>query len=180
MAEWSTLARPYARAAFEFALEHNALGEWSRQLAQLAAVTATEKVGQLIDSVALGACQRAETLIGLFNGELQPGVVNLVRLLAMNKRLRLLPQISALFEQLKANQEKHLEVELVSAFPLDSDLSERLAQALRGKLQREVTINTTVDRGILGGAIVRAGDIVIDGSVRGRLTKLAKSMNSRI
>ncbi len=178
MAEWSTLARPYAKAAFEFALEHNALGEWSRQLAQLAAVTGTEKVGRLIASVALGSRQQAETVVGLFGGELLPGVVNLVRLLAENKRLRLLPQISALFEQLKANQEKSLEVELVSAFALDNDLGDRLAQALRGKLQREVTINTVVDRSILGGAIVRAGDIVIDGSVRGRLAKLAKAMNS--
>lgn len=177
MAESSTLARPYAKAAFDFALEHNALAAWSEQLATLAAVVGTDKIGQLIDSTEVGDRAQADTIVGLFDG-LPQSVGNFVRILAENKRLRLLPEISALFEQMKANHEKSVNVEVISAFPLGADLSDRLAQALRGKLQRDVTINTVVDKSLLGGVVVRAGDVVIDGSVRGRLAKLAKAMNS--
>lgn len=177
MAEWSTLARPYAKAAFDFAREHNALGQWAEQLTLLAAVVGTDKVGRLIASSDASSRQQADAIIGLFD-ELPAALGNFVRILAENKRLPLLPEISALFEQMKANQEKSIKVEVASAFPLEKDLSDRLAQALRGKLQREVTIDTVVDKSLLGGVVVRAGDVVIDGSVRGRLAKLAKAMNS--
>jgi F-type H+-transporting ATPase subunit delta len=98
--------------------------------------------------------------------------------LAENKRLALLPEIAVLFEQFKANQEKSVDVDVVSAFPLEQAAADRLAQALRNKLQREVTINASVDQSLLGGVLVRAGDVVIDGSVRGRLEKLALAMNA--
>ena len=78
----------------------------------------------------------------------------------------------------QAQQEKSVNVEVASAFPLPDALADKLAQALRGKLQREVSINTVVDQSLLGGVVVRAGDVVIDGSVRGRLAKLARAMNS--
>jgi len=103
---------------------------------------------------------------------------NFMRVLADNKRLPLLPEIAVLFEEFKANQEKSVDVDVVSAFPLEQAVAERLAQVLRGKLQREVTINASVDSSLLGGVLVRAGDVVIDGSVRGRLAKLALAMNS--
>lgn len=178
MAEWSTLARPYAKAAFDYARERNDLGGWSRQLALLAAVAGNDNVVQVIESPALTAEQQAATLVALCGDELADKTRNFVRVLADNKRLPLLPQISALFDQFKANQERSVDVQVASAFPLDGDVADRLAQALRGKLQRDVTINTVVDRNLLGGVVVRAGDVVIDGSVRGRLAKLAKAMNS--
>jgi F-type H+-transporting ATPase subunit delta len=183
MAEWSTLARPYAKAAFDHALEQrahsaDALATWSKQLALAAAVAGTGKMVQVIESPALTVEQQAQTLIDLCGEELSEKVRNFLHVLAGNKRLRLLPEISAQFEQLKANQEKSVNVEVASAFALGGDLADRLAQALRAKLQREVTINTVVDKSLLGGVVVRAGDVVIDGSVRGRLAKLAKAMNS--
>jgi len=178
MAEWITLARPYANAAFDYAVEHNALGDWLRQLRVAAAVAADAKIEQVIASPALTSEQQANTLIELCGGELSEQVRNFIRALAGNKRLPLLPEIADLFEQLKANRENTVNVEIASAFPLDDAMSERLAQALRGKLQREVTINTVVDKSLLGGVLVRSGDVVIDGSVRGRLEKLAKAMNS--
>lgn len=178
MAEWITLARPYANAAFAYADERNALGDWLRQLQLAAGVAGTDKIKQVIASPSLTSEQLADTLIALCGDELSPPVRNFIRALAANKRLPLLPEIADLFAQLKAQRENSVDVEIASAFPLDSALSERLAQALRGKLQREVTITTAVDKSLLGGVLVRSGDIVIDGSVRGRLEKLAKAMNS--
>lgn len=183
MAEWSTLARPYAKAAFDYALEQraveaDALAQWSQQLSLAAAVASSDKMTQVIESPAITAAQQAQTLIQLCGDELSEKVRNFLRVLADNKRLLLLPEIYAQFEQLKANQEKSVHVDVTSAFALGGDLADRLAQALRAKLQREVTIDTAVDKSLLGGVVVRAGDVVIDGSVRGRLAKLAKAMNS--
>lgn len=178
MAEWITLARPYANAAFTYAAEQNALGDWLRQLQLATGVAGSEKVKQVIASPSLTSEQQADTLIALCGDDLSEKVRNFVRALAANKRLPLLPEIAELFEQLKTQRENSVNVEIASAFPLDNAASERLAQALRSKLQREVTINTVVDKSLLGGVLVRSGDVVIDGSVRGRLEKLAKAMNS--
>lgn len=178
MAEWSTLARPYAKAAFDYSSEHGVLGEWSKQLSLAAAVTRVDKVADVVGSTVISAEQQAATLIALLGEEIGEPCRNLIRVLAEHRRLPLLPQISILFDQLKANQEKSVDVEVTSAYPLDKDLGDRLAQALRTKLRRDVTIHTEIDKSLLGGVVVRAGDVVIDGSVRGRLAKLAKAMNS--
>ncbi|MDX9874592.1 MAG: F0F1 ATP synthase subunit delta [Spongiibacteraceae bacterium] len=178
MAEWSTLARPYAKAAFDYAVEHNALDRWSQQLAQVATVTGADKIARLISSSVVPVEQQAATLIEVLGDAIDEPCRNLIRVLAENRRLPLLPLISALFDQMKANREQSVDVEVISAFPLDSALSERLAEALRTKLERDVTIHTEVDKSLLGGVVIRAGDVVIDGSVRGRLAKLASAMNS--
>jgi F-type H+-transporting ATPase subunit delta len=178
MAELSTLARPYAKAAFEYALAQQDLGGWSKQLATAAAVAQSAPMQKLLSSPSKTADQRAAALLEVCGDVLSAKVQNFVRVLAENKRVELLPEISTLFEQLKANQERSVDVDVVSAFALDSDLQQRLAQALRSKLQREVTINASVDTSLLGGVLVRAGDVVIDGSVRGRLAKLAQAMTS--
>lgn len=176
MAELSTLARPYAKAAFEYALAQNDLGGWSKQLTTAAAVAARPALKKLLSAPALTAEQRAKALLEVCGDELGDKVRNFIRVLAENKRLELLADIQTQFEQLKANQEKSVDVDVVSAFALDDDIAQKLAQALRGKLQREVTINASVDSSLLGGVLVRAGDVVIDGSVRGRLQKLAQAM----
>ena len=98
-------------------------------------------------------------------------------ILADNKRLPLLPEIQALFAQFKANQEKSVDVEVISAFDLADAGPQQLAGVLSSKLEREVKVDTT-DSDLLGGVLIRAGDLVIDGSVRGRLNKLAEAMNS--
>ena len=176
MAELSTLARPYAKAAFEYALAQNDLGGWSKQLTTAATVVASDALKKLLGSPSLTAEQRAQTLLDVCGDELGDKARNFIRVLAENKRLELLPFIQAQFEELKANQEKSVDVDVVSAFALDTELTQRLAQALRGKLQREVTVNASVDSALIGGVLVRAGDVVIDGSVRGRLEKLAQAM----
>ena len=178
MAELITLARPYAKAAFEVAVVVNSLESWSKMLAVTASVSAHDSVAAILSSPALAAEQLAESLIGICGDELDNKGQNFIRLLAENKRLSLLPEISTLFEILKANQEKSIDVEITTAFEISLDVSNKLAQALKIRLQREIKLATRVNQNLIGGAVIRAGDTVIDNSIRGKLSKLAESMNS--
>ena len=178
MAELSTLARPYAKAAFEYAREHDALDRWSEQLGTVAAVVADEGLAAVLDNPSLTAAAQARTVTDVCGDALGEDVKNFVSILADNKRLSLLPEIHNQFAQFKANLEKSVDVEVVSAFDLDDSTRDRLADVLGRKLEREVRVSTTTDNDLLGGVLIRAGDLVIDGSVRGRLNKLAEAMNS--
>lgn len=178
MAELSTLARPYAKAAFEYAADSAQLTEWAQQLATAAAVAQTEKVAMVLASPSLTSEQQAERFIAVCGEELDEKVKNFIKVLAENKRLSLLPEISALFSEFKANREKQVDVELFTAFELDPAIQEKLSAALSSKLSREVKLHTQVDNALLGGVLIRAADVVIDGSLRGRLAKLSASMQS--
>ncbi|MEX0963752.1 MAG: F0F1 ATP synthase subunit delta [Pseudohongiellaceae bacterium] len=178
MAELITLARPYAKAAFETAVEDGALDKWSNMIALSAAVAGHSSVRRVLTSPSLSGEQIADAFIGVCGDELDAKGGNFISLLAENKRLILLPEISALFETLKANQEMSVDVEITTAFEISSEVSNRLAQALKDRLKREIILATNVDQSLIGGAIIRAGDNVIDSSVRGKLSKLAESMNS--
>ncbi len=178
MAELTTLARPYAKAAFGFALASNDLNTWSTMLATLSAVTQNEKVSTVLSLPALTAEQCVAQVKDLLGDDLNAQGENFVSLLADNKRLSLLPMIAEQFEVLKAKQEKLSHVEITSAFELDSASEEKLAKALSDKLNCSVDVNTTVDTNLIGGAVVRAGDLVIDNSVRSRLAKLTESLSS--
>ncbi|MEH6580610.1 MAG: F0F1 ATP synthase subunit delta [Halioglobus sp.] len=178
MAELSTLARPYAKAAFEYARDKNALTEWFEQLATAAAVTMDSTMEAVLNNPSMTAEQQAHTVSEVCGDALSPEVGNFIAILASNKRLALLPEIYSLFEQYKANQEKSVNVEVVSAFELADATKDKLADVLKKKLEREVKVSTSTDNDLLGGVLIRAGDLVIDGSVRGRLNKLAEAMNS--
>ncbi|MFT4671098.1 MAG: F-type H+-transporting ATPase subunit delta [Pseudohongiellaceae bacterium] len=178
MAEISTLARPYAKAAFQVALQDSSLDAWSKMLSMSAAITINEKVGALLTDPSLSSEQLAAIFIELCADELNDKGRNFVNLLAENKRLVLLPAISEQFDALKANQEKTLNVEVTSAYELSSETLDKLADSLKTRLQRDIILNTNVDQSLLGGAVIRTDDTVIDSSVRGKLVKLAESMNS--
>lgn len=178
MAELTTLARPYAKAAFEVALEAGALESWSKMLGMSAAVTRDEAVSALLKSPSLTSEQVADAFVQVCGDELDAKGKNFVRLLAENRRLVLLPQIAQLFEVLKANQEKSVDVEVTTAFEISSDITSKLAQALKSRLKREINMVTRIDQTLIGGVVIRAGDTVIDSSVRGKLSKLAESMKS--
>ena len=178
MAELSTLARPYAKAAFEYAREKNALAQWSEQLATCAAVAADEGMGAVLDNPSLTDEQQANTMNEVCGDATGAEVKNFVRILSSNKRLGLLAEIHSQFELYKANQEKSVDVEVVSAFDLNDATTARLADVLGKKLEREVKVSTSTDKDLLGGVLIRTGDLVIDGSVRGRLNKLAEALNS--
>ena len=178
MAELSTLARPYARAAFEYAADANELTQWSEQLATAAAVAATDKMAAVLASPSLTSEQQAEQFLTVCGDELNDKSQNFVKVLAENKRIALLPEIAALFDQFKANREKSVDVEVSSAFELDDAIQEKLAAGLKKNLERDVNLQTVIDKDLLAGVVIRAADVVIDGSVRGRLNKLAEAMNS--
>ena len=178
MAELTTLARPFAKAAFEVAMEESALDSWSRMLSLSSALTANEKVRSVLSSPSLSSEQIAGVFIQLCGEELNNKGQNFIRMLSGNKRLILLPQISTLFEILKANQEKSIDVTITTAFEISAKVSDKLVSALKARLQRDIKLATSVDKTLIGGAIIRAGDTVIDNSVRGKLSKLAESMNS--
>ncbi|MFC6633847.1 F0F1 ATP synthase subunit delta [Microbulbifer taiwanensis] len=178
MAELSTLARPYAKAAFSYAQQASDLKGWGAALATAAAVSQSEKVRELLENPQLTSDERADKFLSICSDDLSDSGKNFIRLLAENHRLQLLPEISTLFEELKAQAEATLDVEVVAARALSDAQAQQLTQALSKKFEREVHLHSSVDASLLGGAIIRAGDTVIDGTVRGRLAKLAEAMNS--
>lgn len=178
MSQLTTLARPYAKAAFKTAEEGASLQAWSKGLGLLAALMQEGKVAAYMANPAHSGQQQAATLIELCGSDLDGALQNFVRLLAANKRLVLLPEISGLFEALKAERERTVDVSVVSAFALDAAAEAKLAASLKARLNREIKLSSSVDKSLIGGMVVRAGDFVIDSSVRGKLKKLTETMNA--
>lgn len=178
MAELTTLARPYSRAAFDVAKEDGKLSEWAEALTSASAITSDETIQCLLSSPGLTATQKSDSLSEVLGDSVDQKFKNFLSTLADNKRLMLLPTIKLQFITLKAQQEKSIEVDVSTAFELSASVQEALVTALKKKLEREVSLSTSVDPSLLGGALIRAGDTVIDGSVKGRLAKLAEAMNS--
>jgi F-type H+-transporting ATPase subunit delta len=176
MAELATLARPYANAVFATARDEGNLERWSRMLGFLAAAVREPEVRRLIDSPDVSDEQKAFRLADVCGDELNDKARKLVQVLARNKRLGLIDEILEQFEQKRAQDEQTLDVEVVTAYPLSDDQAARLKQALGEKYAKEVNLSSVVNEDLIGGAIIRAGDTVIDGSVRGRLNKLAESL----
>ena len=176
--ELTTCARPYAKAAFQYAVDQNALESWSGMLKSGAAVVQNEAISALLGLPSLTAQQKADTLIDVCGDILNTGGQNFVRVLAENSRITLLPQIADLYEAFKAEQEHSIDAEVISAFALSDDQLNKLAEKLKNKLSSEVRLSNTVDPELIGGAVIRAGDLVIDSSVKTRLAKLAHAMNS--
>ena len=178
MAELTTLARPYAKAAFESAVTAKALAPWQQALSLLAAVSTEAEVVLLLKAPSLTFEAKSKALIEICGDVLSQDQQNFVQILAENKRLALLPHISELFDHLKAQQEKSVDVEIMTAFAIDKALEDKLSSTLTKSLDREVSLKTSIDKSLLGGALIRAGDTVIDGSVRGRIAKLSEAMNA--
>lgn len=178
MAELTTLARPYAKAAFEFADSSSALADWSAMLASLAAVVADDKVEKALSNPAATTEQNAETLLVLMGDTLDAKAKNFVSNVAANKRTALFGEISQLFDLMKAQREQVLDVAITSAFEVQEDQQTKLAEALSKNLNRQVTLSCDTDANLIGGALIHAGDTFIDGTVSGRLAKLAEAMNS--
>lgn len=173
MAEASTIARPYAKAAFEYALAKGALDDWSGMLALVAQVVSDDELrSRVLDNPKLSSAQKADVVVDVCGEAVNDDLNNFIRLVGQKGRLTALGVIAEQFEALKAQQEKRMEVEILSAFALSEAQEQSLASALAKRLDREISITTQVDPSLLGGVILRAGDTVIDGSVRGRLSRL--------
>ncbi|WP_133491110.1 F0F1 ATP synthase subunit delta [Alcanivorax sp. 24] len=178
MAELTTIARPYAKAAFLYAKEAGVLDKWEQMLTTMAAVAQDATMHAFLDRPQLDDAAKVDAFAQVCGDVLDQSGRNFIAQLARYKRLSLLPLILALFHELLAEQQAFTDVELISAYEMeDADIS-RLVDALKRRLGGEVKISTSVDPALIGGVLVRAGDTVIDGSVRGRLNRLAEQLNS--
>ena len=178
MAERITTARPYAKAIFALARKNNSLAATADGLVLGAQVVAHPDVHSLLGSPHVTAAQLSELVNGIAGGKLDENGRDFITLLAQNRRLGFLPEIAALFAQMKAEVENAVEVEVTSATALTPDQEGRYAAALQKKLGRTVRLRTKVDQTLLGGAVLRAGDLVIDGSIKGRLDRLATELTA--
>lgn len=185
MVDNNTIARPYARAAFAVARENNALEELSRSLGIAKDMLADGQVSRFLADPALTDEERLKFLTELFAktagsdsvfaGSSEHGR-NFLKLLLEYGRVDVLPEISDRFDALKAEEENTVEVTVTSAAALSADQVNEIEQALKSRLGRNVTLSTETDTDLIGGAVIRAGDVVIDGSVRARLEGLANAL----
>jgi len=178
MAERATVARPYAKAAFAYARESGKLDEWSRWLDTARQVVQNEAYASLERSPGVRTGQLLELLAGICGAGLDAHGRALIDLLAENGRVGYLPEIAARFEELKAEDQNVADVEVVAATALDAAQQQRLAGALRSRLRRDVRLHCTVDPSLIGGAVVRSGDLLIDGSLKGKLDRMATDLTA--
>ncbi len=178
MADKTTVARPYAKAAFEEARDGRRLRPWSETLRTAAAVVQDPRVRQLLGNPAVSDVQLAQLIMDLAGPQLDQHGRNFVRTLAHNRRLAYLPEIAALFERLKDEAEGMIDVTVTSAAPLENAQRSTLAAALERRLKRQVRLHCTTDPSLIGGAVLQAGDLVIDGSVRSRLDHIAYQLTA--
>jgi F-type H+-transporting ATPase subunit delta len=178
MADRLTIARPYAKAAFARAQADGRLASWSTALARAAAAVGDVRVRALFGSPRVTALQLADFVTEIAGGELDANGRNFIAQLAENKRLPFLPEISQLFDLLKADAERVVDVNITSAAPMGQDEQAKLVSALERRFNRKVQIHASVDASLIGGAVVRAGDLTIDGSVKARLARLAYELTA--
>ncbi len=177
MAELTTLARPYAKAAFEHAIEAKQLAEWSEMLGFAALVVSDESMQQLLTSPHFTKQDQKDAMLKVCKDKFDAKGINFMKLLAQNGRLLALPEIEVLFNFLRSEFEKTIEAQVTSAIELSEQQIVQLKEKLATKLGRQVEISVDLDADLLGGLIIQAEDLVIDGSVRGQLTKLSDTLN---
>ena len=176
MADKTTIARPYAKAAFAEARADSMLGAWSAALHTAATVVDDPRVHSLLDDPHVTTEQLSKLVLDIAGAGLGEHGRNFVQTLAEARRLNCLPEIAALFDAYKDDAEGIADVTVTSAAPLDERQQQSLTAALTRRLKREVRLHCSIDPELLGGAVLRSGDLVIDGSVRGRLTRIANEL----
>lgn len=178
MSELSTLARPYAEAVFRLAQGEGALAGWSERLATLSAIAADVQMAELIADPFVDPARTAQLILDVAGAGLGEQGANFVHVLAENKRLALLPEIASRYEALRAEAEGTLEATITSAQALTPQQIDELVRALEAKFRRTVSARVTVDPDLIGGAVIAIGDQVLDGSVKGRLQRMAFALQS--
>jgi F-type H+-transporting ATPase subunit delta len=173
MAEKTTIARPYAKAAFEEAKADKRLAQWSQILRTAATAVRDPRVHELLGSPSVTAEELAQFVMGLLGPGLDEHAENFFRTLAENRRLAFLPEMSALFDEFKDEEESVVDVTVTSAAPIDGAQQQALSKALERKLKRTVRLHCATDPTLIGGAVLRSGDTVIDGSLLSRLKRIA-------
>lgn len=176
MAEAITVARPYAQAAFDEARGLDDLKGWSNILQSLAQAVINPEIHVIITSPRAVKNQLAELMLALCGDKVSDTQRNFIKLLVESQRLSLLPEIVMLFEIMRAEAEKNVDVVVTSAFDLSEAQKQKIAEALQKRMGREIRLSCETDRKLLGGVIIRAGDKVIDGSARTHLSELANAL----
>ncbi|CAX62121.1 F0F1 ATP synthase subunit delta [Erwinia billingiae] len=177
MSEFTTVARPYAKAAFDFAVEHQSVDRWQQMLAFATEVASNEQVAELLSGAVAPEALSAQ-FIAICGDQLDEAGQNLVKVMAENKRLPALPDVLAQFIQLRAAHDATADVEVISSTTLSDEQLTKISAAMEKRLSRKVKLNCKIDKSVLAGVIIRAGDMVIDGSVRGRLERLTDVLQS--
>ncbi len=172
----TTLARPYARAAFQAARERDALASWSDRLAMAALTAADPGVQPLLKDPRLSSEQLLKLFTDIGQDRFDEAFVNFLRVLVTYGRLELLPDIHVQYEALRREAEARVHVLVTSAHPVGDDEAAKLGERLKARFDREIDLEITVDPDLIGGAVIRTGDEVIDGSVRGRIERLARQI----
>ncbi|AFM35556.1 MULTISPECIES: F0F1 ATP synthase subunit delta [Stutzerimonas stutzeri subgroup] len=178
MINTQTLARPYAKAAFEFASAAGTTESWSKMLNLAAIAVEVPEVAALLNDPRLTSESKVQGLVRLLGYDADEAFRNYVQTLGENDRLSVLPTVWELYEDIKAQAEKTLEAEVETAFELSNEQLQTLAAALSKRLDRTVNLQQAVNPALIGGVLIRAGDVVVDGSVRGKLSQLAESLKS--
>ena len=178
MQEKTTIARPYAQAVFETASEESKLSEWSEMLGLLDSVVSDAQMQTVLTNPKLDAASLTDFVLGVCGESLNETGSNLVKVLADARRLAIIPEINNLFEQLRAEAEGVIEVTVTSAYELAADQQAAISEAMAKRLGRKVEITSDIDDSLIGGVVIRAGDSVIDASVKGRLKALATQMTN--
>ncbi|WP_198244493.1 F0F1 ATP synthase subunit delta [methane-oxidizing endosymbiont of Gigantopelta aegis] len=176
MTELSTLARPYAQAAFKRAKEVGAAGVWSDSLAFLAQVMQDKALQAVVDNPRVEKERLLQLMLDISKGYIHDEAENFLKILIENDRLKLIPQISELYEQYKAEDEGYINVDLYSAYPITKDEQKKFVTSLEKLLSKKVNATVKVDKTLIGGIVAKAGDKVIDSSISGQLHQLEKRL----
>ncbi|WP_116475437.1 F0F1 ATP synthase subunit delta [Zobellella maritima] len=175
--EMKTIARPYAKAAFDFAVENKAVENWLSMLSFAAEVASNEDMTHVLSSD-LNAEKMAEVFLVVCGEQLDEHGQNLIKAMAANGRLSVLPAVVQEFVAMKTELDREVEADVVSATKLTKQQVAKIQASLEKRLERKVKLNCSVDKALMAGIIIKAGDMVIDGSVRGRLSRLAETLQS--
>ncbi len=176
MTELATLARPYAAAVFKRAKETGGMAKWSEALALLTSVVTNDDMLKVINNPKVNKTRLADLVLAVCEGHVDGENVNFLKLLLENNRLILVPDIAQIYEEMKAEEEGYVDVQVTTAYAFTKDGEKEFIRTLEKSLNKKIHMNATVDKSLIGGVLIRAGDKVIDGSIRSQLQHLQKAL----
>ena len=177
MAELTTIARPYAKAAFDYAIENKSVDSWAEMLEFAGEVASHQDISPMLHG-AMAPKQLAEFFIGICGEQINVHGQNLIKVMAENGRLEVLPAVAELYAEFQNEWAKEVEADVISATELSTEKQATIAASLEKRLARKVKLNCSIDASLVAGVIIKAGDLVIDGSVRGKLSRLNNDLMS--